>query len=77
VSHWFPDLSTGQLKEIEVPYIKQRAREALEEVPTCSGCGNEIDPDVCHCGDYVKDHGFTGHHAIPMGCDCFRADKQR
>jgi hypothetical protein len=39
----------------------------------CEGCKNEIDPDVCGCGDAIKDHGYdNGHAPIPMGCDCLR-----
>lgn len=37
----------------------------------CEGCGCEIDPDVCWCGSYYKDHEWTyDHHFIPMGCTC-------
>ena len=40
---------------------------------TCPGCGNSIDPEVCWCGDYIKDHSISsGHSPIPMGCDCGR-----
>jgi hypothetical protein len=39
----------------------------------CPKCGNEIDPDVCWCGDYIKGHGhYDGHSPVPMGCDCGR-----
>ena len=40
----------------------------------CDGCGNEIDPTICWCGNYVEGHGYGdgGHSAIPMGCDCGR-----
>ncbi|HVY79848.1 MAG TPA: hypothetical protein VG994_02610 [Steroidobacteraceae bacterium] len=42
-----------------------------EPIVCCPGCGNEIDPDVCHCGDYAKDHGGWDSHApVPMGCTC-------
>lgn len=41
--------------------------------PRCEGCGNEIDPDVCHCGDPMEGHStLSGHSGIPMGCDCGR-----
>ena len=39
----------------------------------CPGCGEEIDPEVCHCGDFIKDHSNPmndGHSPIPMGCTC-------
>lgn len=43
------------------------------EQPICPGCGNEIDPDVCWCGDLMKSHGPScGHTPVPMGCDCLR-----
>lgn len=36
----------------------------------CEGCGNEIDPDVCWCGDFI-DHVWDGaHYGVPMGCTC-------
>src|SRR5262245_59915436 len=39
---------------------------------TCPTCGEEIDPDLCYCGDYVKDHGWgDGHAPVPYGCVCF------
>lgn len=41
----------------------------------CPGCGNEIDPDCCGCGDPREGHSlYAGHPFIPMGCDCYRAD---
>ena len=41
----------------------------------CTGCGCEIDPDVCHCGDEEDKHTVAAywsnpHHFIPMGCLC-------
>lgn len=39
----------------------------------CSGCGNWIDPDVCHCGDAMDQHHTgSGHSPVPAGCDCGR-----
>lgn len=44
-----------------------------DERPICPGCKNPIDPEVCWCGDYMKNHGAgTEHPAVPMGCDCLR-----
>jgi len=43
--------------------------------PTCEGCGNQIDPDCCGCGDSMATHASpysSGHMLVPMGCDCFR-----
>lgn len=43
--------------------------------PICSGCKNEIDPDVCHCGSVREVHGYgrsEEHEFVPLGCDCLR-----
>jgi len=46
--------------------------------PRCAGCGNEIDPDVCGCGDSITHSAWDfGHEPVPMGCDCGRDDGQR
>lgn len=37
----------------------------------CRGCGAEIDPGVCGCGEYIQ-HAYDGHYPIPMGCNCGR-----
>lgn len=48
----------------------------IEELPAeiCRGCGNEIDPDVCHCGDGPEssEHSSSGgnHGFVPAGCEC-------
>ena len=34
----------------------------------CPRCKNEIDPDVCWCGDTIDNH--TDHSPVPMGCTC-------
>jgi len=42
----------------------------------CESCGNEIDPEICWCGDYVDKHEWRfgmDHTAVPMGCTCFFA----
>jgi predicted amidophosphoribosyltransferase len=38
----------------------------------CKDCGNEIDPDCCHCGDDLKSHGniHNNHSFVAMGCKC-------
>jgi predicted amidophosphoribosyltransferase len=37
----------------------------------CEGCGREIDPTVCWCGDLIEQHnGYEGHPVVPMGCIC-------
>lgn len=44
----------------------------------CKGCGNTIDPDVCHCGDLISLHGYSsGHSPVPMGCTCGYADQSQ
>lgn len=39
----------------------------MSNVNDCSRCGG---PLVCHCGDYVEDHRFSEHVAVPMDCPC-------
>jgi len=44
---------------------------------TRTGCGSEIDPDVCGCGTARSDHDSAwhfGHLFIPMGCNCLRVN---
>lgn len=42
-----------------------------EPAHVCPGCGNEIDPETCWCGE--GDHGYgDGGPFIPMGCECHR-----
>jgi len=38
----------------------------------CPWCHQEIDTEVCWCGEYIASHNswFTGHEAVPMGCVC-------
>lgn len=38
--------------------------------PKCEGCGHEIDPDYCGCGDRIDHSPWAGHAPIPMGCVC-------
>jgi hypothetical protein len=42
--------------------------------PTCDGCGMEIDPDVCGCGDSIDGRLHDGHTPVPVGCICYRTD---
>lgn len=44
--------------------------------PRCEGCGAEIDPDCCGCGDSREGHVSDTHGFVPMGCNCNRADSQ-
>lgn len=42
-----------------------------KRITKCEGCGNRIDPDVCHCGDAMDSHGMGSEHSpVPMGCTC-------
>jgi hypothetical protein len=40
--------------------------------PQCPDCHNEIDPDTCHCGQGINEHGGETHSFVPMGCQCGR-----
>jgi len=48
------------------------AKQAAQEHTICPGCKNEIDPEVCHCGDEISKHNpyWCGHNPVPMGCVC-------
>jgi hypothetical protein len=46
---------------------------AVVRITKCGGCGNRIDPDLCHCGDSLESHkgGMSQNHGfVPMGCTC-------
>lgn len=41
------------------------------EQKKCDGCGREISDDTCWCGDLLDSHhAYSGHSAVPMGCEC-------
>ena len=42
----------------------------MSELPTCSGCGKEIDPDTCCCGGPINGSFCDNHSPVPMGCIC-------
>ena len=42
----------------------------------CPVCKNEIDPNVCHCGDAKEYHDPT-HSFTPIGCTCGYDMEQR
>ena len=44
--------------------------KAPEVRPRCPKCHQEIDPDVCWCGDMMEPSSHGDHYAIPMGCRC-------
>lgn len=46
----------------------KHARTALQVI--CRSCKQEINPDVCYCGD-SNNHGLSSNHSfVPMGCIC-------
>lgn len=51
-------------------------RQYMRVWPRCAGCGREIDPDLCGCGDPREGHSGinTGHEFVPIGCDCLREE---
>lgn len=53
-------------------YVDCRAQIILTPPPltTCAGCHNEVDDEICWCGDYIKNHGGE-HSPVPMGCECY------
>lgn len=38
----------------------------------CSGCGQEIDPDICYCGEPINGGNHDNHSPVPIGCNCHR-----
>lgn len=53
--------------------IARMVPDTLLPMPTevCTGCGKDIDPNWCACGDPI-DHRWSGHVPYPIGCDCGR-----
>lgn len=51
----------------------EKTSSTQEERSICDSCGNEIDPDWCHCGERIDTHNLmSGHNPVPMGCGCGR-----
>lgn len=81
------DIATWRkLLEIGQPFVltKTPATELLDEIERlraggmtfCSGCGREIDPETCGCGEGRHDYDSnTGHPFVPMGCSCLRGGR--
>lgn len=43
----------------------------VRRVIKCTGCGNRIDPDCCHCGDPIEAGKVHSEHSpVPVGCTC-------
>lgn len=38
----------------------------------CTGCGHEIDPDICCCGTEIDGY-HDNHFPVPMGCRCYES----
>lgn len=43
------------------------------ELELCPGCGNDIQSDVCWCGEPKSNHS-SEHGFVPIGCDCGRSE---
>ena len=52
--------------------LERALRDSIQKkITVCPGCLNEIDTEVCHCGNYIKSHTiYDGHSPVPMGCTC-------
>ena len=51
--------------------MKKRDYTKQSWPPKCGGCKEEIDPDVCWCGDLmINHHSGCEHIPTPMGCRC-------
>lgn len=60
---------------VEIPPLSEVLLMPLkffwEEVRTCRFCHEEIEHDLCWCGDFIDDHdAWCGHSPVPMGCRC-------
>jgi hypothetical protein len=42
----------------------------------CHGCGWEIDPETCHCGEPREGGHCDNHTFVPQGCTCFFSDAE-
>lgn len=44
----------------------------------CPHCKNEVDLEICHCGEDIKHHDayLLGHSFVPMGCACGYAKEE-
>lgn len=62
------DAGSSAYRDEYVHWLESRLR------PLCPGCGNEIDPEWCHCGSPITHSAWEGHAPVPMGCDCFREE---
>lgn len=45
--------------------------DSLPNRVICMGCENEIDEEVCCCGDLIRPgYGHDNHNPVPLGCTC-------
>lgn len=59
-------------------HYQQVLEDTKSPIIKCPNCGNEIDPDVCYCGNTRESHnGWEGHAFVPLGCDCGRAKSDK
>lgn len=42
----------------------------------CRWCLQEIDPEVCECGDPIDGRIHSGHTEVPMGCRCLYQEER-
>jgi hypothetical protein len=67
------------LRGDDLDQLAEQAQEmgmGYQTTTVCPGCNQEIDPDVCGCGDSRQGHSSArdaGHPFIPAGCNCYRA----
>ena len=43
----------------------------MDNTERCNGCQQDVDLEVCWCGDYVLTHGSYDHSPVPIGCICY------
>ena len=53
------------------------AESAGYAATVCPYCKNEVDLEMCHCGEDRKNHNpyELGHNFVPAGCTCGYADQ--
>ncbi len=58
-------------RQVALNVVREMQQIIKEAVTLCPDCKQEIDPDVCCCGDPIEGHSDTsGHTPTPMGCIC-------
>lgn len=49
-----------------------------DDLEVCPGCGWEVDPNTCGCGDGRHPYDDeSGHPFVSMGCTCYYADADK